>query len=108
MKRALIQGTRICEIADVSFPVAAGLTWVDVPNDTTTQDTYENGAVVKFQPYVPTAMEQWLSDMQASDNLMTRIEEDIIDALDAVTKQRLNQEVMDKYNAKKALRGSKP
>jgi hypothetical protein len=48
MKRALIQGTRICEIADASFPVAEGLTWVDVADDTTTQDTYVDGAVVKY------------------------------------------------------------
>jgi hypothetical protein len=53
-------------------------------------------------------MQDWLAQMQQSDNLMTRIEEDIIDALDDATKQRLNQEVMGKYNAKKALRGSKP
>ena len=53
-------------------------------------------------------MQDWLGKMQASDKTMTRIEEDIIDALDAATKQRLNQEVMDKYTAKKALRGGKP
>jgi hypothetical protein len=53
-------------------------------------------------------MQDWLAQMQSSDANMTRIEEDIIDALDDATKQRLNQEVMSKYNAKKALRGSKP
>ena len=53
-------------------------------------------------------MQDWLAQMQSSDANMTRIEEDIIDALDDATKQRLNQEVMGKYNAKKALRGSKP
>jgi len=53
-------------------------------------------------------LKRWLAQMQASDKTMTRIEEDIIDALDDATKQRLNQEVVNKYAAKKALRGSKP
>ena len=49
-KKALIQGTRICQIEDAAnvFPVSADLSWVDVADDTTTQDTYESGAVVKF------------------------------------------------------------
>jgi hypothetical protein len=63
MKRALIQGTRICEIADADFPVAEGLTWVDVADDTTTQDTYENGAVVKYAAPALT----W-SDIRATRN----------------------------------------
>ena len=46
--KALVQGTRICEVADASFPVAPGLQWVDVPDDTTSQDTYVDGAVVKY------------------------------------------------------------
>lgn len=48
MKLALIQGTRICEVADVSFPVAPSLQWVDVADDTTTKDTYVDGTVVKY------------------------------------------------------------
>tara|TARA_R110000851_G_C12999182_1_gene558135 strand:- start:37 stop:405 length:369 start_codon:yes stop_codon:yes gene_type:complete len=49
-KKALIQGTRICQVEDASnvFPVSADLSWVDVADDTTTDDTYESGAVVKF------------------------------------------------------------
>ena len=49
-KKALIQGTRICQIEDASnvFPVSADLSWVDVADDTTTDDTYESGKVVKF------------------------------------------------------------
>jgi len=47
--KALIQGTRICELAVAEFPVHDGLTWVDVADDTTTQDTYVDGAVVKYQ-----------------------------------------------------------
>ena len=53
-------------------------------------------------------MNNWKRQMRDSDNYMTRIDEDIIEALDAATKQRLNQEAIDKYNAKKALRAQKP
>ena len=55
MKRALIQSTRICDIVDPGneFPVAPGLQWVDIADDTTQQDTYENGAVVKYVAPVP-------------------------------------------------------
>lgn len=53
-------------------------------------------------------MNIWLHDIAKSDAQMTRIEEDIIEALDAATQQRLNQEVMDKYNNKKAVRARKP
>lgn len=53
MKRALIQGTRICQIIDPAtedqFPVAPGLQWVNVADDTTAQDKYINSEVVKFQ-----------------------------------------------------------
>ena len=50
MKRALIQSTRICDIVDPGqeFPVNEGLQWVDVADGTTQQDTFENGAVVKY------------------------------------------------------------
>jgi len=50
----------------------------------------------------------WAGQMNESDRTMTRVEEDIIEALDAATKQRLNKEVIEKYNAKKALRATKP
>jgi len=56
MKRALVQGTRICEfVATVAdqFPVHESMVWVNVPNNTTTQDTYENGMVVKYVDPVP-------------------------------------------------------
>ena len=56
--KALVQGTRICELAVTEFPVHESLVWVDVPDDTTTQDTYENGAVVKYVEPSPTLLEQ--------------------------------------------------
>ena len=52
MTKALIQGTRICQIEedDDEFPVHEDLQWIAVADNTTTQDTYVDGAVVKFVP----------------------------------------------------------
>tara|TARA_R100000808_G_scaffold3619_1_gene12662 strand:- start:2 stop:298 length:297 start_codon:yes stop_codon:yes gene_type:complete len=48
-KKALIQGSRICQLADKVFEVADGLTWVDVADDTVVDlDTYVDGKVVKY------------------------------------------------------------
>lgn len=58
MKKALIQGSRICQVTDAEFPVHPSLQWVDVPDDTTERDTYVNGAVVKEpQKPAPTPIE---------------------------------------------------
>ena len=48
--KALIQGTRICEIVDddKTFPVHSDLKWVDVADGTTTSDTYVDSKVVKY------------------------------------------------------------
>jgi len=46
--KALIQGTRICDVVTTEFPVHSDLIWVTVADDTTTQDTYVDGAVVKY------------------------------------------------------------
>ena len=46
--KALIHGTRICDVVTTEFPVNSDLVWVDVADDTTTQDTYVDGAVVKY------------------------------------------------------------
>lgn len=54
MKKALIQGTRICQIEDVGneFEVTDELQWVDVDDTTTTKDKYVDGSVEKFiDPY---------------------------------------------------------
>ena len=57
MKKALIQGTRICEFG-TPFPVHSDLKWVDVADDTTEQDTYVDGAVVKYVAPVPTVLDK--------------------------------------------------
>ena len=57
MKRALVhtlEPNRICEVVDAGneFEVHENMSWVDVPDDTTTADTYnaETGLVTKFDP----------------------------------------------------------
>jgi hypothetical protein len=49
MKKALIDGVRIAQIADAAFPVAAPLRWVDVPDDATTHDRVEGGLFVRVE-----------------------------------------------------------
>ena len=48
--KALIQGTRICEVVadDKTFKVHSNLKWVDVANGTTTFDTYVDDKIVKY------------------------------------------------------------
>lgn len=50
MKKALIDGARICQVTDKEFPVAAPLQWVDVPDGTTEHDQFVDGRVVKYEP----------------------------------------------------------
>ena len=57
MKKALIQGERICEFGE-EFPVHKDLQWVDVPDDTTDRDTYVDGAVVKEPDPTPLTWEE--------------------------------------------------
>jgi len=57
MKKALVHETRICEFG-TPFPVHESLTWVDVADDTTQQDTYVDGAVVKYVEPVLTTLEK--------------------------------------------------
>ena len=65
MKKALTHGERIVQIAAAEFPVHPNLVWVDVTDDTTANDTYVDGAVVKFiypeLPPVKTLAEQILA-----------------------------------------------
>lgn len=55
--KALIQGSRICELVadDKTFPVHSDLKWVDVADGTTDKDTYVDNKVVKYvEPAVTT------------------------------------------------------
>lgn len=56
MKKALTDGSRICEIVDDGdeFEVHSSLVWVDVADDTTTKDVWVDDDVVKFEIPVPT------------------------------------------------------
>ena len=69
-KKALIQGTRICQIENAAnvFPVSSDLSWVDVADDTTTKDSYKDGAVVKFTIAVST---YWSSMRDTRNTLLS-------------------------------------
>lgn len=56
MKKALTDGTRICEIVNDGdeFEVHSSLVWVEVADDTSVKDTWVNNAVVKFTLPTPT------------------------------------------------------
>lgn len=69
MKKALIHGERICEVRADTFPVAEPLFWVDVPDDTTTRDTWDGTQVVK---YVPPEEASPLADWQAERKRLYR------------------------------------
>lgn len=72
MKQALIQGTRICEF-NTPFPVHADLKWVEVADDTTTNDTYVDGAVVKKpDPPTPTTSETALAQIGVLEAAVTQ------------------------------------
>ena len=70
-KKALIHNERICEILPDGrepFPVHEDLVWVTVPDDTTTEDTYVNSAVVK-RPAATTS-EIWAEVRRQRDILL--------------------------------------
>jgi len=77
--KALIHGERICQIEEKEFPVAPTLKWVNVPDGTTTQDTYVNGKVVKYVPVfeeldIPNPLEMRI---KALEEKITKVEADI-------------------------------
>jgi len=57
MMKALVQGTRICEVRADTFPVHPSLQWVDVADDTTELDTWDGTQVVKYVTPVETPRE---------------------------------------------------
>ena len=57
MKKAIHSGDegRISDICEPGqeFPINPSLEWIDVADDTTTQDTWDGTQVVKYVPHVP-------------------------------------------------------
>jgi len=54
------------------------------------------------------SMAQWKFEMKSYDSGMPRYAEDIISAMDAPDRAKIASETMDKYDAKRALRLTKP
>ena len=55
MKSALLhtlEPGRICQVVDIGqeFEVHTNFSWVQVPDDTTTADRYQDGTIIKFDP----------------------------------------------------------
>ncbi len=48
--KALIQGTRVCEIKNEEYKVHPSLKWVDVDDTITTRHTYVNGVFIPPAP----------------------------------------------------------
>ncbi|MEL7657483.1 MAG: hypothetical protein AAGU75_16435 [Bacillota bacterium] len=48
--KALIEGTRICQIVndDEIFQVSDGFNWVNIPEDVSTFDIYVDGKVIEY------------------------------------------------------------
>jgi hypothetical protein len=58
--KALVQGTRICQVVDddKTFEVHSDLKWVDVADGTTDFDTWIDNKVVKYVAPTPTYKEK--------------------------------------------------
>ena len=91
MKKALVQGTRICEFG-TPFPVHEDLKWVDVADDTTTQDTYVDGSVVKYVVPTLSYAEKRQSEYPPLEEQFDEIYHNGIDSWKAIIKT-----VKDKY-----------
>jgi|GEM_PF-4639310 len=61
MKKALTKDARILDVVAEEFPVHPDLIWVDVPDDTTTRDTYVAGAVAKEPAPTPAQVKEWMN-----------------------------------------------
>ena len=84
-------------VVDNPAPYVLSHTTVDVAAKTITYDSSGFDA--------HTLMEKWLSDIRASDSILPRWGEDILDR-DGI--EDLPQAFIDKYNAKKTLRSERP
>ena len=92
-KKALIHGTRICEVVDTTFEVSSNLSWVDVADNTVAnQDTYVDGAVVKYIDPTLTYIEKRVFEYPSTGQQFDKLYHDGIDEWKKVIKA-----VKDKY-----------
>ena len=107
MKRALIQGTRICDIVAVGaeFAVHSDLKWVDVADDTVSgEDTYVDGSVVKYVNPTPDAKDVWEREFVPGAWDMLRIVEDLYEVLTDEQKAAMPAAAVTKLEARAAKR----
>ena len=96
----------------ISFPALAGTKAIATPPgqqtiyvEMTVQEQNQRDAEEAME-LSKKPMRDWKSQMD--EILLSKDIENIIDALDTSTRARIAPETLDKYNAKKALRLSKP
>lgn len=77
--------------------------YVDLTLEEIAEREAEHAQFILEQP-----MQEWVSAMTASDNILLRYAEDIIFAMSDVDRSKISIETMVKYNEKKALRAKKP
>lgn len=75
-----------------------------------TRELYKNNSLFKIEEYDDgiTPLEHWEFIMEKTDTKLPRYVEDIIDALDNKTKDKIDKKTIDAYNEKKAKRAEKP
>ena len=86
----------------VDNAVSAGLNLNDI------EVGYEDDEVVRGWLSYRTPLEIWESDMKASDGIISRVIEDIYDALPASITDNIAQATKNKIVAKKTRRAEKP
>lgn len=96
--KALVQGSRVCQVENEPFPVAAPLAWIDCDDTVTTAHTYENG---KFVPPAPPSAES--SNQQIRAKLMS-IDLRAIRAIMEGDQTRISQYVAEKEDIRKQLK----
>lgn len=56
--KALIFNNQIVDIQETEFEVSNEMTWIDCPEDTTTNHRYDNGQILEPILYVPTTQDK--------------------------------------------------
>lgn len=106
--KALIHGTRVCQIEEKEFPVHPSLQWIDCPIEVKPEWIYENG---QFLPPAPPPEPTTQQKIAATDMGFIRVSEDAIVALitkGILAKTDFPQAAIDKINYRRSLRGLAP
>lgn len=75
-----------------------------------TREVYKDGELLRVESYDDgfTPLQDWERAMAETDAKLPRYVEDILDALDKPTRDKVAKKTLDAYNEKKAKRAEKP